>query len=355
MRYCLLRNQEYRGCYSFGPRIYGFILGSVVIGATSVLCGGFYKVWVRNWLHSIFVTMHALILIMLLPYPWVPSCSKQLDHVGDEVHDLHSGFTLALLDNLFSKGLRTVKSIPMKYRLGFSRALKGALDKVICKPDDIYCWVLRETLAESSPTLSDVDNEDINFVRVLSSFGVAPYSDATLEDLKIKHPFKHAPSLPHIPFDHHHLIASSIVVLDRIKSFPRGISCGLDSLRAQYLIDYLIGSVVAISNELVSSITQVVNLSLGGSCPKMLGEYIASAPLTLLVKPGGGIRPIAIGTVWRCLISKVSALMIGHSLDGYLDDLQFGVRVSGGSEAILHDMNCLIEGHGDDVVGGFKK
>ncbi|GKE34059.1 reverse transcriptase domain-containing protein, partial [Tanacetum coccineum] len=111
----------------------------------------------------------------------------------------------------------------------------------------------------------------------------------------------------------------------------------------------LSGFAVAVSDELVFSITQVVNLFLDGSCPKMLGEYIASAPLTPLVKPGGGIRPIVMGTVWRRLVSKVSALMIGHSLDGYLDDLQFSVGVSGGSEAILHAVNRLIEGHGYDV------
>ncbi|GKE81758.1 hypothetical protein Tco_1551758 [Tanacetum coccineum] len=86
-----------------------------------------------------------------------------------------------------------------------------------------------------------------------------------------------------------------------------------------------------------------------GNALTMLGEYIASAPLTLLVKSGGGIRPIVVGTVWRRMVSKVSTVMIGHSLDGYLDDLQFGVRVSGGGEAILHAVNCLIEGHGDDV------
>ncbi|GKA93507.1 hypothetical protein Tco_0815493 [Tanacetum coccineum] len=82
---------------------------------------------------------------------------------------------------------------------------------------------------------------------------------------------------------------------------------------------------------------------------QMLGEYIASAPLTPLVKPGGGIRPIDVGTVWRRLVSKVSAIMIGHSLDGYLDGLQFGVGVFGGSEAILHSVNRLIESCGDDV------
>nr|GEZ76141.1 hypothetical protein [Tanacetum cinerariifolium] len=206
---------------------------------------------------------------------------------------------------------------------------------------------MRKTLAESSPPLSDVDEEDIDLgernikqckrkicdghytaaVRVLSSYSVAPYN----EDLKTKHPFKPPPSLPHISIDHHHLVASLAVVLDRIKSFPRGASCGRDGLRAQHLMDCLRGAAVAISDELVSSITQVVNLFLDGKCPNGLGEYIASAPLTPLVKPGGGIRHIDVGTVWRRLVSKVSAIMISHSLDGYLDGLQFGVGVAGGS------------------------
>ncbi|GJR84358.1 hypothetical protein Tco_0155143 [Tanacetum coccineum] len=205
--------------------------------------------------------------------------------------------------------------------------------------------VMRETLAESSPLLSDVDEEDIDMgernikqckrkicdghytavVRVLSSSGVAPYNDATLEDLKIKHPFKPPPSLPHIFIDHHHLVASTSVVLDRIKSFPCGTSCGWDGLRAQHLMDCLSGAAVAIFDELVSSITQVVNLFLDGKCPNRLGEYIASAPLTPLVKPGGGIRPIAV------------------------DGLQFGVGVAGGSKAIFHSVNRLIEACGDDV------
>ena len=182
-------------------------------------------------------------------------------------------------------------------------------------------------------------------VRVLSSSGVAPYNDTTLEDLKAKHPFKSAPSLPDIPIDRHNLIASPDVVLDVIKSFPRGTSCGRDGLRAQHLLDCFSGAAVANSEELIDSITHVVNLFLDGKCPRALGEFIASAPLTPLIKPGGGIRPIAVGTVWRRLVSKVGASMIGHSLDGYLNDLQFGVGVPGGGEAILHAVNrfaCIV-------------
>ncbi|GJV59257.1 hypothetical protein Tco_1465357 [Tanacetum coccineum] len=308
--------------------------------------------------------------------PPVPSRS-QLNHVYDLLQAQPDGFTLSVLDRLFAKGLHTVKSIPPKCRLGFSRVLKGALDKVICKPDDIACWVsllvlplcllktfsprsnlecksankrrrqeesitnairswgvpggslqlVRETLAEYAPPMLDLDVEDLDLternlkqckrkicdghytaaVRVLSSSGVAPYNDATLQELKTKHPFMSAPSLPDSHIDHHPLIASQDVVLDRIKSFPRG------------------------------------------NCPTVLGGYIASAPLTPLVKPGGGIRPIAVGTIWRRLVSKVSATMIGHSLDGYLDGLQFGVGVPGGGKAILHAVNHLVEDRGDDV------
>ncbi|GKE51972.1 hypothetical protein Tco_1487128, partial [Tanacetum coccineum] len=114
-------------------------------------------------------------------------------------------------------------------------------------------------------------------------------------------------------------------------------------------MDCLSRAAIAISDELVSSITQVVNLFLEVKFPMMLGEYIASAILMPLVKPGDGIRPIVVGTVWRRLVTKVSATVIGHSLDGYLEGLQFGVEVPGGGEAILHAVNCLVKDRRDDV------
>ena len=77
--------------------------------------------------------------------------------------------------------------------------------------------------------------------------------------------------MPHSPIDHHSLVASHAVVLDMIKSFPRGTSCGRDGLRAQHLLDCLSGVVVAFSHELVVSITQMVNLFLDGKCPQGIG------------------------------------------------------------------------------------
>ncbi|GKA39440.1 hypothetical protein Tco_0731991 [Tanacetum coccineum] len=164
--------------------------------------------------------------------------------------------------------------------------------------------LVREALAEPSPSWSGIDEDNLD-----------------LSDLKAKHPLKLAPSLPRIPFDHHQLIASHAVVLDMIKSFPHGTSCARYGLCAQHLMDCLSGVVVSISDELVAFITQVVNPFLFGKYPKMLVEYIDSAPLTPLAKPGGGICLIDVGTVWRRLVSKVSAAMIGHFVDGYLNDI----------------------------------
>jgi hypothetical protein len=73
-----------------------------------------------------------------------------------------------------------------------------------------------------------------------------------------------------------------------------------------------------------------------------LAEFVASAPLTPLLKPDNGIRPIAVGTIWRRLVSKVAMKGVGKEMTNYLNDFQFGVGVSGGAEAVLHSANRVL-------------
>ncbi|MCI32987.1 reverse transcriptase-like protein, partial [Trifolium medium] len=94
--------------------------------------------------------------------------------------------------------------------------------------------------------------------------------------------------------------------------------------------------------DLLDVITPVVNLWLGGRCPISLAEFAASASLTVLLKPDGGIRPIAVGTIWRRLVSKVAMKGVDKDATKYLTHFQFGVRVSGGAEAILHSANRVL-------------
>lgn len=135
----------------------------------------------------------------------------------------------------------------------------------------------------------------------------------------------------------------SKAVLEAIKSFPKGTSCGRDGLCAHHLVDVLSGAAATVADDLVLSISGVVNLWLDGKCPSELGEYIASAPLTSLLKPGGGLRPIAVGRVWRRLVSKVDAFAVGKDMTSYLGDYQFGVGAPVGGEGILHAVNRLLE------------
>nr|GEW98666.1 reverse transcriptase domain-containing protein [Tanacetum cinerariifolium]GEX01993.1 reverse transcriptase domain-containing protein [Tanacetum cinerariifolium] len=130
-------------------------------------------------------------------------------------------------------------------------------------------------------------------VKVLSSSGVAPYCDDTIKALEAKHSCKPPPSMPSITFSKPPLVAEIDSVFSCIKSCPKGTSCGRDGLRAQHILDALCGEGSATATDLLKVITSVVNLWLAGSCLPILVEFVASAPLTPLLKPDNGIRPIA--------------------------------------------------------------
>ena len=179
-------------------------------------------------------------------------------------------------------------------------------------------------------------------VKVLCSSGVAPHNGDTVMALEAKHPHKPPPSIPSTIYAEPALVVEVDNVIGCIKSFPKGTSCGRDGLRSQHILDALCGDGSAVATGLLCAITAVVNLWLGGRCPSVLAEFVASAPLTPLLKPDNGIRPIAVGTIWRRLVSKVAMKGVGKEMTKYLNDFQFGVGVSSGAEAILHSVNRLL-------------
>ncbi|KAD5960586.1 hypothetical protein E3N88_12058 [Mikania micrantha] len=137
-------------------------------------------------------------------------------------------------------------------------------------------------------------------------------------------------------------------VFNCITSFPKGTSCGRDGLRAQHILDAFCGEGSAITNGLLKAISAVVNLCLTGRCLKTLAEFVASAPLTPLHKTDNGIRPIAVGMIWRILVSKAAMRGVEKEMAKYLGDFQFGVGVPNGAEAVLHSANIFLnEFHSD--------
>ncbi|KAJ0542228.1 putative reverse transcriptase domain, exostosin [Helianthus annuus] len=185
-------------------------------------------------------------------------------------------------------------------------------------------------------------------VKVLCSSGVAPLDKKTMKALVDKHPCMPPPTMPAFLPSEPHLVAETDSVLGCIKSFPKGTSCGRDGLRAQHLLDALCGEGSVIAVSLLRAISAVVNLFLRGGCPRSLAEFIASAPLTPLLKPDNGIRPIAVGSIWRRVVSKVAMKGVGKDMAKYLGDFQFGVGVPNGAEAVLHSANRLLNTHHQD-------
>ncbi|KAD6455032.1 hypothetical protein E3N88_09738 [Mikania micrantha] len=185
-------------------------------------------------------------------------------------------------------------------------------------------------------------------VKVLCSSGVAPFGNDTLKALVAKHPTLPPPVMPDFFLAQPTLVVDANCVFKCITSFPKGTSCGRDGLRAQHILDSFCGEGSAIAGGLLKAISTVVNLCLAGRCPKTLAEFVASAPLTPLLKPDNGIRPIAVGMIWRRLVSKAAMRGVGKEMAKYLGDFQFGVGVPSGAEAVLHSANRFLnEFHSD--------
>ncbi|CAI8615225.1 unnamed protein product [Vicia faba] len=110
------------------------------------------------------------------------------------------------------------------------------------------------------------------------------------------------------------LVVKMDTVFVCIKLFLKGTSCGRHGLRAQHLLDAMCGKGFFVSRDLLCTITQVVNLWLGGRCPVNLAEFVVSTPLTLLLKPNGGIRPIVMGSILRQLVSKIVMKGVGEDV-----------------------------------------
>ena len=100
-----------------------------------------------------------------------------------------------------------------------------------------------------------------------------------------------------------------------IKSFPVGSAGGLDGLKPQHLKD-MIGSFTGDEGQkLIASLTNFANMCLAGCVPSQVRPTFFGASLCALIKKGGGIRPIAVGSTFRRLVAKAACR--SHGLNGF--------------------------------------
>jgi len=187
-----------------------------------------------------------------------------------------------------------------------------------------------------------------NALQALNSVGVAGHDDeGAFQDLLKRHPHSSCPT--ESSANHTSFVVDESMVLSCLHAFPKGTSPGASKLRAQHLLDAVAGSTAPAARECLASLTRFMNHLLSGRAPSCLAPWLCGAPLTALLKKGGGVRPIAVGEVLRRLASRLCCLVVRPSLPSvFLPYGQVGVGIQGGLEGAIHITRHFISAHSDD-------
>ena len=119
-------------------------------------------------------------------------------------------------------------------------------------------------------------------------------------------------------------------VMVALKSFPPNSAVGVDGLRPGHLKDLVAPQTAEAGRRLLNALANLCSKLLRGQIPKHARDFLFAANLTALRKKDGGIRPIAVGNVFRRLASKIAAEHVMPRLRRQLPPVQLGVGVSGG-------------------------
>src|SRR6218665_780341 len=137
-------------------------------------------------------------------------------------------------------------------------------------------------------------------------------------------------------------------VLEAVRTFPNGSAGGPDGFRPVHLLE-LVGSGEE-ARPLAEALTDFTNLLLRGECPPSVRPTLFGGNLIALNKETGGLRPIAIGYVWRRLAAKCANKHAVSKLSSFFAPVQLGIAVPGGCEAAVHATRRFIGSMGPDQV-----
>ena len=178
--------------------------------------------------------------------------------------------------------------------------------------------------------------------QALTSDGLAPASTEVYAEMLNKHPQSPPPSTLSDP------VPSSVTiseegVIKALRSFPSGTAPGTSCLRANHLKEAVFCPSPARANPALLSLVKVVNCLCARHAPPEVVPHLCGAALFACKKKGGGLHPIAVGEVLRCLTSKCVARAVSHEAATILSPVQLGVGVRDGCEAIVHAVSRVQE------------
>ena len=94
---------------------------------------------------------------------------------------------------------------------------------------------------------------------------------------------------------------------------------------------------------LLKAIANLYSTLLRGNIPQHAHDLLFTANLTALRKKYGGIRPIAVGNVFRRLASKIEEKRVIPKLRRQLPPVQLDIGVSDGCETAPHAVRAFIQ------------
>ena len=198
-----------------------------------------------------------------------------------------------------------------------------------------------------SPVHRKLSLDDVSAAsRVIASDDtVLDVTPKVLRALRLMHPGSSADTdFSPFPPDINGLSASENDVAKVLRHFAVG---RIDVLRPAYLRDLTSNSTAEAGQHLIYSLSALLCRILNADVSDHAIELLFSTNPTALRKEDEGIRPIAVGNVFRRLASKVGCAASTPSLALQLSPTLTGVGIQGASEAAIHVIRRYVIDHSE--------
>ena len=180
--------------------------------------------------------------------------------------------------------------------------------------------------------------------RVLTSKGLAPANDTTVERLKKKHPANNNDSLAFSTCADNQIQLTRSSLSHVIRQSPRGSAAGISGWRYEHL--RLLLDNVETNDGLYIACSKIAE----GNIPDSIASLLSASRLIALPKANGDVRPVAIVITMRRITASAICLQKKPALASFFVPIQHGVATEGGPELIIHHVQLLMEEHPDWVV-----
>ncbi|CAI7764672.1 unnamed protein product [Closterium sp. NIES-53] len=181
-----------------------------------------------------------------------------------------------------------------------------------------------------------------NISKAVAALRTTPLAEATpttLAALQAKHPDAVLPTSTYVTG--YTLSALRVTPNDLgeiLKQCPNGVGAGPSGTCFEHLKDPALAS-----EEVLILLAKTVSHLLSTFQTQAVREVLLPLRLIALEKPGGGVRPIAIGEAILCIVAKAALKELSQNMREFFLPVKFGVSVTGGAEYIIHALFLLLK------------